>query len=115
MKHYKSVEILSILRVSSSPVQTQSPLIENFLATVLLSGPSPGYSSRGDKSQNGGAHLKKFEKCSTVLDVFSNWGAKRKIGATDFNWGGGQLSHLGKVCPLIASLFSMDARFGRQI
>jgi len=35
MKHYKSVELLSVFRMSSSPAQTQSPPIENFLATVL--------------------------------------------------------------------------------
>ena len=35
MKHYKSVEFLSIFRMSSHPAQTQSPPIENFLATVL--------------------------------------------------------------------------------
>jgi len=37
MKHYKSVEFLSIFRMSSSPAQTQSPTIVNFLATVLHS------------------------------------------------------------------------------
>ena len=35
LKHYKSVEFLSIFRMSSPPAQTQSPPIENFLATVL--------------------------------------------------------------------------------
>jgi len=36
MKHYKSVEFLSIFRMSSlPPAQTQSPPTENFLATVL--------------------------------------------------------------------------------
>jgi len=35
MKHYKSVEFLSIVRVCSLPAQTQIPSIENFLATVL--------------------------------------------------------------------------------
>jgi len=35
MKHYKSVEFLSIFRMSSPPAQTQSPKTENFLATVL--------------------------------------------------------------------------------
>jgi len=35
MKHYKSVEISSIFRVSRPPAQTQNLLIENFLATVL--------------------------------------------------------------------------------
>jgi len=42
MKHYKSVEILSIFRMTSHPAQTQSPPaetqsppIKNFLATVL--------------------------------------------------------------------------------
>jgi len=42
MKHYKSIEILSVFRVSSRPAQTQSlpaetqsPPIENFLATFL--------------------------------------------------------------------------------
>jgi len=34
MKHYKSVE-LSIFRVPSPPAETQSPPIENLLATVL--------------------------------------------------------------------------------
>jgi len=34
MKHYKSVEILSIFRMSS-PRTRQSPPIKNFLATVL--------------------------------------------------------------------------------
>jgi len=40
MKHYKSVEFLSIFRVSSPaqtqshPAEMQSPPIENFLATV---------------------------------------------------------------------------------
>jgi len=36
VKHYKSVEILSIFRMSSPPTLPQSPPIENFLATVLL-------------------------------------------------------------------------------
>jgi len=36
MKHYKSVEFLSIFEVSSPPAQTQSPPIENFLATVVV-------------------------------------------------------------------------------
>jgi len=42
MTHNKSVEILSIFRVSSPPAQTQSPRgnakppIENFLATFLV-------------------------------------------------------------------------------
>jgi len=36
MKHYKSVEFLSIFRMSRPPTQTQSPPIENFLATVLF-------------------------------------------------------------------------------
>jgi len=43
MKHYKSVEFLSIFRVSGPPAQiqslfaeTQSAPIENFLATVLV-------------------------------------------------------------------------------
>jgi len=41
MKHYKSVEILSIFSVKppstnpKAPAKTQSPPIENFLATVL--------------------------------------------------------------------------------
>jgi len=35
MKHYKSVEFLSIFRMSNPRTQTQSSLIENFLATVL--------------------------------------------------------------------------------
>jgi len=35
MKHYKSLEFLSIFRMSSHPAQTQSPPIKNFLATVL--------------------------------------------------------------------------------
>jgi len=42
MKHYKSVEFLSICRMSSPhtqtqnpPAETQSPPIENFLAKVL--------------------------------------------------------------------------------
>ena len=35
LKHYKSVEFLSIFRMSSPPAQTQSPPIENFLATVV--------------------------------------------------------------------------------
>jgi len=35
MKRYKSVEILSIFRMSSPPAQMQSSPIENFLATVL--------------------------------------------------------------------------------
>jgi len=36
MKHYKAVECLSIFRMSSPSAQTQSPPIENFLATVLI-------------------------------------------------------------------------------
>jgi len=36
MKHYKSVEFLSIFRVSSPPAETQNPPIKNFLASVLL-------------------------------------------------------------------------------
>jgi len=36
MKHYKWVEFLSNFRMSSCPEQTQSPSIENFLATVLV-------------------------------------------------------------------------------
>ena len=35
VKHYKSVEFLSIFRMSSHPAQTQSPSIENFVPTVL--------------------------------------------------------------------------------
>jgi len=35
MKHYKSVKFLSIFRMPIQPAQTQSPPIENFLATVL--------------------------------------------------------------------------------
>jgi len=35
MKHYKSVEFLSIFRMSSTPTQTQSPLLKTFLAMVL--------------------------------------------------------------------------------
>jgi len=35
MKHYKSVEVLSIFRMSSPSAQTQTPHIENVLATVL--------------------------------------------------------------------------------
>jgi len=34
-KNYESVEFLSIFRMSRHPAQTQSPPIENFLATVL--------------------------------------------------------------------------------
>jgi len=36
MKHYKLVQCLPIFSVSSPPAETQSPPIENFLATVLL-------------------------------------------------------------------------------
>jgi len=39
MKYYKSVEFLSIFRMSSPPAETQSPPIENFLVTVLLRAP----------------------------------------------------------------------------
>jgi len=45
MKHIKSVEILSIFGVPSpphkreAPAETQSPPIENFLATVLTTPP----------------------------------------------------------------------------
>jgi len=46
-------------------------------------GPSPGFSSRGAKNQKGVPHFK-----STVLDVWSNQGAKREMGGTDFKWGG---------------------------
>jgi len=35
MKNYKSVEFLSIFRVSSPPAEMQSLPIENLLATVL--------------------------------------------------------------------------------
>jgi len=35
MKHYKSVEFLSIFTMSGHPAETKSPPIENFLATVL--------------------------------------------------------------------------------
>jgi len=35
VKHYKSVELLSVFRMSSAPAQTQSPPIENVLATAL--------------------------------------------------------------------------------
>jgi len=35
MKHYNSVEFLSIFRMSRPPTETQSPPIENFLVTVL--------------------------------------------------------------------------------
>jgi len=35
MKHYMSVELLSIFRVSSAPTNPKPP-IENFLATVLV-------------------------------------------------------------------------------
>jgi len=35
MKHYKSIDLLSIFRLSIPPGQTQNPHIENFLATVL--------------------------------------------------------------------------------
>jgi len=42
-------------------------------------GPSPGFRSRGAKNRKGGAHFKK-----KILDVCSNWGAKHKIGVTDF-------------------------------
>ena len=35
MKHYKSVEFLSIFRMSSPPHRNAKPPIENFLATVL--------------------------------------------------------------------------------
>jgi len=35
MKHYKSVELLPIFKISSFPTHTQSPRIENFLATVV--------------------------------------------------------------------------------
>jgi len=38
MKHYISVEFLSLFRMSSPPAETQSPSIENFLATVLTPG-----------------------------------------------------------------------------
>jgi len=41
MKHYISVEFLSIFGVPSPTAETQSPSIENFLATVLI-GPAPG-------------------------------------------------------------------------
>jgi len=37
MKHYNSVEFLSIFVKSSPPAQTQMSPIENFLATVLIS------------------------------------------------------------------------------
>jgi len=37
MKHSKSVKFLSIFIVSIYPEQTQSPPIENFLPTVLIS------------------------------------------------------------------------------
>jgi len=35
MKHYKSVDILSIFGVSSPPRRNAKPPIENFLATIL--------------------------------------------------------------------------------
>jgi len=35
MKHYKSVEFLSIFRMSSPSTQTRNPPMENFPATVL--------------------------------------------------------------------------------
>jgi len=35
-KHYKSVEFLSIFRMSSHPAQTQSPPIENFWRQFCL-------------------------------------------------------------------------------
>ena len=35
VKHYETVKFLSIFTMSSPPTQTQSPPIENFLATVL--------------------------------------------------------------------------------
>ena len=35
MKHYKSVEFLSIFRIWSPPRKNAKPPIENFLATVL--------------------------------------------------------------------------------
>jgi len=38
MNHYKSVEILSIFRVSSSPAQTQSPTIEYFWRRFCVHG-----------------------------------------------------------------------------
>jgi len=42
-----------------------------------------GCSSRGVKNQKGGPHF-----LNTVLDVCSNWWAKREMGGTDFKWGG---------------------------
>jgi len=55
------------------------------------SGLSPGFSCRGGlkpkrgaKNQKGRPHFK-----NTVLDVCSNRGAKREMGATDFKWGTG--------------------------
>jgi len=45
-------------------------------------GPSPEYSSRGEKPE-GGAHFK-----NTVLDVCSNQGAKREMGGHRFQIGG---------------------------
>jgi len=39
LKHYKSVKLLLTFWVSSPPAQTQSPPIENFLATVLFQAP----------------------------------------------------------------------------
>jgi len=35
MKHYKSVEFLSIFRMLSPPHKRKAPPIDNFLATVL--------------------------------------------------------------------------------
>jgi len=57
MKHYKSVEILSIFRVLSPLAKTQSPPIENFLASFL------GYA----KTRNHPKTLRKMQKSNNLL------------------------------------------------
>jgi len=52
------------------------------ITVAELSRPVPGYSSRGDKNQKRGPHLK-----NTVLDVCRNQGAKRELGRHRFQMG----------------------------
>jgi len=66
MKHYKSVEILSIFRVPSPPAETQSHPIENFLATVL----NPDWETRGRSTPLWQAKCKNWAPLAEIL-VFS--------------------------------------------
>ena len=68
------------LEGSISPIGRQARRQARRQDLAAGGGQKPG----GTKKQKVGPHFK-----NTVLDVCSNWGAKREMGGTDFKWGTG--------------------------